>query len=303
MLVDVHQHVWTASLVDALASRQSLPFIVRTDGLCVLHSAGERPCVIDLGGETPARRAQLLADDRLDVAVVAISSPIGIEALPREGADQLIEAHLDGVSGLGDDFAAWGPLALDGCDPDDVDILLERGCVGISLPAGAFAGGEALDAIGPLLDRIAAREVPLFVHPGPAHASVQCEAALTEPVWWRALTDYVAQMQVAWLTFATRGRRAHPELIVVFAMLAGGAPLLTERLDARGGPAIDLADTRSFYDTSSYGPSAVQAMARRVGAAQLVYGSDRPVVEPLTNGDASLQANSARLLATRRGAA
>jgi 6-methylsalicylate decarboxylase len=123
------------------------------------------------------------------------------------------------------------------------------------------------------------------------------DASLTEPLWWRALTDYVAQMQAAWLTFAAFGRREHPELVVVFAMLAGGAPLLSERLTTRAGPALDLRDPLVFYDTSSYGPSAVEAMARRVGADQLVYGSDRPVIEPVPTGsEALLRANGARLV-------
>jgi hypothetical protein len=85
MLVDVYQHIWTEPLLHALAGRRSPSFIVRTDGLCVLRSAGERPHAINTDGEAPDRRAQLLADNRLDAAVVAISSPIGIEALPREG--------------------------------------------------------------------------------------------------------------------------------------------------------------------------------------------------------------------------
>ena len=83
------------------------------------------------------------------------------------------------------------------------------------------------------------------------------EAPLNEPLWWRALTDYVSQMQAAWLTFAAHGRRELPRLRVVFAMLAGGAPLLSERLATRGGPELDLADPLVFYDTSSYGPQMV----------------------------------------------
>ena len=50
-------------------------------------------------------------------------------------------------------------------------------------------------------------------------------------------------------------------------MLAGGAPLLSERLAARGGPAIELRDPLTFYDSSSYGPAMVEAMARCVGPA------------------------------------
>ncbi len=109
-------------------------------------------------------------------------------------------------------------------------------------------------------------------------------------------------MQAAWLTFATLGRREHPRLRVVFAMLAGGAPLLSERLAARGGPAVDLHDPLSFYDTSSYGPAAVEAMARRVGGEQLVYGSDRPVVEPTPTGREALLAENGAQLLERTGA-
>jgi 6-methylsalicylate decarboxylase len=297
MQLDVHQHIWTESLLDGLAARRSLPFVRRTNGLTILYSADEQPYVIDVESEAPLARAELVRSDGVDLAVIALSSPVGIEALAREDACALIAAHLEGVSRLGEEFAAWGPVALDEPDPDDVDRMLGCGCVGISLPAAALAGRDALEAVAPLLERIAARRVPLLIHPGRAPGQEVGEAPLTEPMWWRALTDYVAQMQAAWLTFAALGRREHPELVAVFAMLAGGAPLLSERLATRGGPAIALHDPLVFYDTSSYGPAAVEAMARCVGGDQLVYGSDRPVIEPVPTGCETLsRANGARLL-------
>jgi hypothetical protein len=43
----------------------------------------------------------------------------------------------------------------------------------------------------------------------------------------------------------------------------------------------------------------VETMARWVGPRQLVYGSDRPVVEPIPSGqDAELMVNSSRVLTT-----
>jgi hypothetical protein len=297
MQIDIHQHIWTEQLLDALATRRTLPFVRRSRGLTVLHAAGEQPYVIDCEAESPGRRASLLDGDGLDLALVALSSAIGVEALPRDQAEELIEAHLEGVLALPHGFAPWGPIALDGPDPEDIDRLLAHGCVGVCLPAGALAGPDALALNSALLERAAAREAPLFVHPGPAPGWLPAEATLSEPLWWRPLTDYVAQMQAAWLTFATLGRREHPRLRVVFAMLAGGAPLLSERLAARGGPPVDLRDPLSFYDNSSYGPAAVEAMARRVGGEQLVYGSDRPVVEPTPTGrEALLAENGAQLL-------
>ncbi|HWF74696.1 MAG TPA: hypothetical protein VG186_15205 [Solirubrobacteraceae bacterium] len=295
MQVDVHQHLWTEPLLDGLAARDTLPFVRRTNGVTMVHCAGESPFVVDTVAETAVRRARLVHDDGLDLAAIALSSPIGVETLPREEASAVIADYLAGVSALPEEFLAWGPVALDGLEPTDVDRLLACGCVGISLPAPALAGQEALRRSSPVLRRAAERRVPVFIHPG-ATGGGTC-ASLNEPLWWGALTDYVAQMQAAWLTFAALGRAEHPDLVVLFAMLAGGAPLLSERLAARGGPPIDLADPLVFYDTSSYGPVAVEAMARQVGSGQLVYGSDRPVVEPTATGrEALLAANGARLI-------
>jgi hypothetical protein len=297
MRVDAHQHIWTEPLLDALSARQELPLVRCEDGLTILHSAGEQSYVIDTDAEAPGARAARVRQDGLDRAVIAISSPIGIEALPRPTALELIDAHLTGVEQLGPEFEFWGPLAIDRADPDDVDQLVSRGAIGISITAGALAGPERLDQLRRVLDRISGHGLPLFVHPGRAPGQLPAASEFGEPLWWRPLTDYVVQMQAAWLTFATLGRREHPDLRVLFAMLAGGAPLLSERLVARGGPPIDLRDANSFYETSSYGPDAVAMTARVTGIEQLIYGSDRPVIDPQPTGrDRELQTNAANLL-------
>jgi predicted TIM-barrel fold metal-dependent hydrolase len=285
-------------LLAALEQRHALPLVRREGDVTVLHSAAEQPYVIDTESGLPAQRAAAVLADGLDLAVIAISSPIGIEALPRDEALALIEAHLAGVAALPSDrFTAWGPVALDRPDPSEVDERLDAGCVGISLPAGALAGPDRLERIGPLLERVALRGVPLFVHPGRAPGQRHVLAEFGEPLWWRALTDYVAQMQAAWLTFASFGRRELPDLQVVWAMLAGVAPLQLERLGSRGGPPVEPGDPDQFYECSSYGPAAIETLARRIGAAQLVYGSDRPVVEPLASGrEALLQVRAGELL-------
>jgi 6-methylsalicylate decarboxylase len=174
-----------------------------------------------------------------------------------------------------------GSDRADGADPDDIDRALERGCLGLSLPAGALASVEALTAVHPLLARLEARGAPLLVHPGPRVAvgprpGAQ-EISLEEPLWWPALTRYVAGMQAAWLAFVAAGRARHPQLRIVFSMLAGLAPLQAERLAARGGPATSPPDPLTFYETSSYGPATVGVLERLVGAQQLLYGSDRPI--------------------------
>jgi hypothetical protein len=304
MKIDVHQHLWTEPLVQALTSRSEFPFIRREHGLTVLYLTDERPYVIDLSGEDFETRAALVWSDGLDRALVCLSSPLGIEWLPREQASPLIDAYHDGALSLPEPFGVWAAIALDHADPDDIDRALARGCIGLSLPAGALAGVESLTAISPLLSRLEARGAPLLVHPGPrmgAHAHrAGSETSLEEPLWWPALTRYVAAMQAAWLAFLAAGRPRHPRLRVVFSMLGGLAPLQAERLASRGGPRPSLPDPLVFYETSSYGPATVRMLGELVGREQLLYGSDRPVVEPAELGMPDGVACGATVEGTRR---
>lgn len=284
MKIDVHQHLWTEPLVEALAARRDFPYVRVENELTVLYLAGERPYVIDLLAEAPQSRSALVELDGLDRALLCLSSPLGIEGLPRAHATSLIDAYHEGALALDDPFGVWAAIALDRADPDDVDRALDRGCVGLALPAGALAGVDGVASLRAILARLELRGAPLLVHPGPGLSPDLVrparEIALCEPLWWPALTSYVASMQAAWLAFLAVGRPSHPRLRVIFTMLAGLAPLHAERLSSRGGPAPDEPDPLVFYDTSSYGPRAIRAMEDLVGPGQLLYGSDRPVVEP-----------------------
>jgi hypothetical protein len=285
--IDVHQHIWREPLVQALTAREELPFIRRERGLTVLFLAGERPYVIDLAAETVEHRIALLERDDVGQALVCLSGPLGIEALPRRQSAGLLDAYHDGALSLGDPrFGVWGALPLEEPDPSDVDRALDAGCVGISLPAGAIAGVDGLLALSRVLARLEDRDAALLVHPGPgrstpAGAGGLDGARLSDPLWWPALTRYAAQMQAAWLAFCSAGRASHPRLRIVFSMLAGLAPLHWERLQARGGPAVWLSDPLTFYECSSYGHAALSALEPIVGPEQILYGSDRPLVDPL----------------------
>ena len=93
------------------------------------------------------------------------------------------------------------------------------------------------------------------------------------PDWWSALVDYPAQMQAAYAAWLTHGS---PELPVVFAFLAGGAPFQLERLRARGGEVPEMA---IYFDTASYGPLALRLTGEACGSGCLVFGSDAPVMD------------------------
>jgi len=307
---DVHQHLWSEPLVEALAARREAPLIQRRGRIWELKVPGEAACTIDVDGDNTSNRGALVHLDGLDVALLSLSTILGVEALPGEEAEPVIEAYHSSLEQLPRSFGGWAALPLRDARPIDVDRAAERGCVGVTLPAGALATPAALSRVLPLLEWIEVRGLPVFVHPGP-DPFAQPQPTADGRAWFPALTAYVAEMNAAWHSFVAVGRKLLPDLRVVFAMLAGGAPLHLERLAARGGPAARAFDRNVFYDTSSYGARAIDAMVRVVGIDQLVHGSDRPVVAPpaapgplgAAAWEAMTRSNPARLFATRGQAA
>src|SRR4051794_14417229 len=170
MRTDVHQHLLPEPLVAALARRHTAPRLARDGTGWTLHLAGEPPSPFDPADHDPDARARLAEQDGVERLLVALSTALGVDALPAEEAEPLLAAFNRGVLELGGPFALWGAVALDAPDPDLVDALLDAGAAGVTLPAGALAGPEALARVAPLLDRLEVRDAPLFVHPGPASA-------------------------------------------------------------------------------------------------------------------------------------
>jgi hypothetical protein len=276
-VIDLHQHLWPEQLLAGLARRDEAPRLRRRGDRWELELAGEAPSEVLLADHDPVARALEAERDGLDMVAIAPSSPLGLEWLPRDEAQPLLDAYHDGILELGAPFKLWAApaLAAPAAGADEIDALLDRGALGACVPATALAGEAGRERLAFLLGRLQARDAALFVHPGPARS-----ATGRGPAWWPALTSYVADMQAAWLAWIAWGRPAHPRLRVLFAMLAGGAPLQAERLAARGGPAGAVHDELAFFDVSSYGPKTVDAMLRVVGVDRLVHGSDRPVVAP-----------------------
>lgn len=300
MRIDIHQHHWSEPLLLALSRRKEPPYVRLDRGTWVLTAAGEADTRLSDTDLDLAHREALLREHDIDIAVIAPSSPIGLEDLPTGEAQILLAAYVKGASELPSRFKFWGATSVWRPDPDSVDAQLDAGAVGVSIPAGALAAPEGFERMAPVLDRLEQRGAPLFVHPGPGPYS---ELALGSPAhaWWPALTRYVAEMNASWHALLAVGRSNHPLLKVVFAMLAGLAPLHADRLALRGGPAGRIKDPLVYYDTSSYGPQAIAAIADVVDSRQLVFGSDLPVVDgphlPLGfDDDDLLERNPSRLL-------
>ncbi len=223
--VDVHQHLWTPSLVAALRARREPPFL---DGW-TLHLHGEPPYEIPPADHDIARRAELAAADGLGRVLVSLSAPIGVEWLPAADARPLLDAYHEGSAALPKPFDAWAAACVRDIDASATAKDLDRGFAGLQLPANALADAAGYARCAPLLDLLEERDLPLFVHPGPAAGESE------GPGWWPAMVPYVQQMHAAWFAFRAFGRPRHPRLRVCFALLAGLAPLHGERFAARGG--------------------------------------------------------------------
>ncbi|GAT67450.1 amidohydrolase [Planomonospora sphaerica] len=301
MSVDVHQHLWTPGFLAALRSRTAPPCL---EGW-TLHLDGEPPYEVDPRDHDLAGRLAL--NSGLDLALVSLSSPLGVESLPPGESWPVIDAYHEDVLALPVPFGAWAATCLTDVDPARLAAALDRGLAGLQLPATAVGSAAGLRAAAPLLDVLVERNLPLFVHPGPAGGpgSGPGEGPADgpdsgpggpggpgggpgggsergsggpgdAPGWWPAVVPYVQQMHAAWFAFAAFGRPRHPRLRVCFALLAGLAPLHSERLARRGGGTRGVVDTGMFVETSSYGPRAVDAVVRELGVDVVVSGSDLP---------------------------
>ncbi len=269
--IDVHQHLWPPELVDALQRRSRPP---RLRGW-TLQLAGEGDHETQQRTHDPGDRAAQAIADGLDLVLISLSTALGIELLPADQCRQLIDAYHDGAAALPAPFGAWAAACLTEIEPPALQRELERGFVGLALPANSLLDRVGYDRLAPLLDVLECARRPLLIHPGPTTAG-----GSGAPGWWPAIVSYVQQMHAAWFAFGLHGRPQHPDLQVCFAMMAGLAPLHGERFAVRAGTR-QAVDEGVFLDVSSYGIRAVDATIRVLGVDALVNGSDRPYAPPL----------------------
>ena len=296
MAIDVHQHLMPPQLIEVLRSRTDAPKMRDW----TLQLSGEPDFTLSPSDHDVELRIRQAEEDGLQLALVSLSSALGVENLPADEAGELIDAFHEGAADLPAPFRPWAATCLTEIDTRALERALDGGCLGLQLPATALQTATDYEFVAPLLELLSDRGRPLFIHPGPA-AWNPYTAHEALPGWWPALVPYVQQMHAAWFAFRLYGRPANPELRVCMALLAGLAPLHAERLAARGGGRRAV-DEDLFLEVSSYGPRAIDATVRVLGVDVLVNGSDRPYSSPATAelGDAFAaalrMANPLRLL-------
>src|SRR4051794_27116393 len=131
----------------------------------------------------------LLADlEARDVegGIVALSPPAGVED----------PAALDAWEAAAQDLPPrvgwWASLPAGAADEQGprLEGAPDPGATGPCPPPGRLAPPAAARSALPLLTVLAARGVPLFVHPGPADAG-------SDPAWWGPSGPYVAETALA----------------------------------------------------------------------------------------------------------
>jgi hypothetical protein len=246
---DVHQHLWPPSVLRELGRRASPPWI--RDGM--FQAPSLPPVAVRAADHDLDQRLSWLDEAGIDVAVVSLSPTDEFDA-------HLQELWHTGIRELA--TAANGrilPLAHAGRRP---------GFAGVSVAADAVTAG-----LGPLPAELQAAGEVLFVHPGPPEP-----APPGVPTWWLGALEYCIQMQRAFTSWLARDATTHGELATVFAILAGGAPLLMERFHARGADLEFGRHPNVVVDTASYGQHALGQFISMFGTDQLVHGSDAPVL-------------------------
>ena len=247
---DVHQHLWPEALIAALVARRERP---RLRGSTLELPSGDWE--IDFAAHELEARLALLDRDEIDVAVISCAQTLELD-------EELIDAYHEGILELV--AAAGGRLQA-----------LASGTVRDGFAGASVAAGELGDLaeLTPLLSELERRGSVLFVHPGPAPSPYGA------PAWWPAVVGYSAQMQAAWAAWIAQGTAAWPDLNVVFAILAGGAPFQLERLASRGVDSRGVLEANIYLDTASYGDRALELSLATYGVGRLVYGSDTPVID------------------------
>ena len=255
--IDFHQHLWPEPFIEALTRRTRAPRLRGSK----LEIKGDTVWDVDLTAHTVESRLALLDRFELDTAVISLQPTLGLDGIAADDRADLVATWEDGISALAGERRLV-PLATSGP---------REGFAGLSVSAVELLD---LEAVAPRIDALAAHGGFLFVHP--ATATVPAG----RPDWWPAVVDYPTQMQAAYTAWLLAGVERWPELDVVFAILAGGAPFQMERLASRGVDERSAVRPRIWLDTASYGRRALDFTMSALGIDRMLFGSDAPIVDP-----------------------
>jgi 6-methylsalicylate decarboxylase len=284
MRIDLHQHLWPPQLIRELRRRDAPPLLEGDGDQPMLRLRHEPDGALRLAAHDPAERLRVLDEVGIDRAVVSLSTPIGIEALPATEALPLLDAYHEGIAEVmaasGGRIGAWAATGLELPDAGAsmLQPLLRDGFSGVSLASEALSTRAGVERCEPLLSMLEGAGRPLFVHPGPAPWTPPYAREEDMPGWWANLAVYPGLVNRAFFTWRAIGAQRHPRLRLVFAVAGGGAPLLEGRFRTFSGLRGEI-DPNVFLDTASSQRLALEHLMATYGIEQVVYGTDIPVID------------------------
>ncbi|MGH9736329.1 MAG: amidohydrolase family protein [Candidatus Acidiferrales bacterium] len=323
-IIDVHNHFYPPSYIEALRSGQSAVRVTLDDeGNPLLHYPGDYNVAVR-GHRDIDYRSSVLAETGIDTQVISLTTP-GTHVESPANAARLASLVNDSFARVVSDhrgrFLAYATLPLN--DPAASVRELERGMRQLGMRGAMLfsnINGVALadPRYTPLYEAANSLDAILHIHPT---APVGVEA-MTE-FWLMPLVGFLMDttLAAAHLVFAGVPER-FPRIRWVLSHLGGAVPYIAERFD-RGfhafrecrahinRPPSDYLK-QFYYDTVNFDPDALQLAINFAGADHILAGSDYPHqigsipsmlsslrALPISDSDraAILGANAARLFA------
>ncbi len=269
MPTDLHQHLLPEALIDALARRPARPRARPATGAGWRWSSrASRASALRPRRPRPRGARRDAERDGVDRVVVSLSTALGIEALPAAEAAPLLDAFNAASSSSAARSSCGAPRR-----PPATSTRCSTRARAASRSRRARSRARSTGASAPLLDRLEARDAPLFVHPGPGRRRRR-RARLV------AGADGLRRADERGLA---RVRRLGPRPPPAPARGVRDArrPRPAARRAARRRAAArrrPIHDPLVWFDSSSYGARTLDSMLRMVGVDRLVHGSDRPVI-------------------------
>ncbi|HTU35096.1 MAG TPA: amidohydrolase family protein [Candidatus Acidoferrum sp.] len=287
-IIDVHNHFYPPSYIDALRSGQSTVRVtINAEGNPLLHYPGDYNVAVR-GHRDIDYRAGVLAQAGIDTQVISLTTP-GTHVESPANAARLASLVNDAFARIVSDhrgrFLAYATLPLN--DPSASVRELERAVRQLGMRGAMLfsnINGVALaDArYTPLYEAANSLDAILHIHPT---APVGVEA-MTE-FWLMPLVGFLMDttLAAAHLVFAGVPDR-FPRIRWVLSHLGGAVPYIAERFD-RGYYAfsecranIDRPPSdylkEFYYDTVNFDPNALQLAIGFAGVDHILAGSDYP---------------------------
>ncbi len=298
MRIDVQTHHMPEAYVKALAARTDYPrFEKEGDGWAALGTPQAR---LPMGSGILDLSAKLEEMDacRIDMALLSVNIPgPDLAADPKE-ADELARIGNDGiaeaVSRHPDRFRGFASLGYG--DIDGTCKELER-CVDdlgfVGLQVFAYVGGRRpLDdpAFGPVWAILAARGIPLVLHPGPSPSG-----PVYGDYWLGPLVGFLFDESLAALRLILSGiMDRQPDLKVLLPHGGAVLPLLMGRIDRLtashpGGSEIPRPPShyfeRIYTDAVAHSGAALDLALREMGPDRMMFATDAPWVPAKSHVD------------------